>query len=257
MDLQLNGRTAVVMASTSGLGAAIATGLANEGANVVVTGPDQDKAERLAKTLPAAIGAHLDIANPDGLQSVVDAARRAFGEPDIIVLNGPGPRASAAGDLDADGARSAFDTLVLPHISLVRLVLPAMRCGGWGRILAVGSSGVVAPIPMLTASNMGRAALAAYLKSLASEVARDGITVNMLLPGRIATARTTALDAATAVRSGASVEQVRAQSHSRIPTGRYGDSAEFAATAVFLCSVKASYITGSLVRCDGGLLANL
>ena len=132
-----------------------------------------------------------------------------------------------------------------------------MRRQGWGRILAIGSSGVVAPLPNLALSNLGRAALAGYLKTLAAEVAVDGVTVNMLLPGRIATDRTAALDQAAASRTGRSVSQVREQSQQLIPAGRYGDPAEFGAAAAFLCSAPASYITGTAMRCDGGLVNTL
>jgi 3-oxoacyl-[acyl-carrier protein] reductase len=142
-------------------------------------------------------------------------------------------------------------------VALLRAVVPGMRERGWGRVLAVGSSGVEAPLPNLAASNVGRAALAAYLKTLATEVAADGVTVNLLLPGRIATDRVAALDEAAARRQDRPVAEVRAASRAAIPTGRYGEPAEFGAVAAFLCSERASYVTGSLVRCDGGMLAHL
>jgi len=133
-------------------------------------------------------------------------------------------------------------------------VLPGMRERGFGRIVAVGSSGVQQPIDRLVASNAARAALAGYLKTLASEVAADGVTVNMVLPGRIATDRTAALDRAAAERTGVTPEQARARSEGAIPMGRYGTPAEFAAVVTFLASTAASYVTGEQIRCDGGVV---
>jgi 3-oxoacyl-[acyl-carrier protein] reductase len=257
MDLGLTGRTALVLASTGGLGAAIATALGEEGANVVVTGRTRDRAEALAASLPSATAVVADLTAPDAADVVVEATRSAFGEPDIVVLNGPGPAPGRAEDLDEAGVRAATETLLASHVATVRRTLPAMRARGWGRILAVGSSGVESPLANLASSNVGRSALAAYLKTLASEVAADGVTVNMLVPGRIATDRVAALDEAAATREGRPVEEVRAASRARIPAGRYGDPAEFGALGAFLCSDLASYTTGSLVRCDGGLLDHL
>lgn len=257
MDLGIRGRTALVLAATGGLGAAVARALGDEGARVVVAGRDLAKAEKVAADLPTASALAVDLTAPDAVSRLLEGTRTAFGEPEIVVLNGPGPRPGAAADMDADAATAATDLLLRAHVDLVHRALPAMRQARWGRILAVGSSGVEAPLPMLAASNVGRAALAAYLKTLAAEVAVDGITVNMLLPGRIATDRVAALDAAAAERRGDDVALVRAASEARIPAGRYGAPEEFGAAAAFLCSAPASYLTGGLVRCDGGLLGNL
>jgi 3-oxoacyl-[acyl-carrier protein] reductase len=125
---------------------------------------------------------------------------------------------------------------------------------GWGRIIAVGSSGVQQPLPDLTSSNLGRAALAGYLKTLAAEVAPHGVTVNMVLPGRIDTDRVTQIDRSTAERTGGTAEEARRASEATIPVGRYGTPAEFAAVAVFLAGDGAGYVTGEQIRCDGGLV---
>jgi 3-oxoacyl-[acyl-carrier protein] reductase len=257
MDLGLRGRTALVLASTGGLGAAVARALGEEGVDVVVTGRNREAAEKVAADLPSAVALTVDLTQPNAPQRLLEGTREAFGDPDVVVLNGPGPKPGAAADLDGDATAAATDLLLNAHVALVHRALGPMRKRGWGRVLAVGSSGVEAPLPMLAASNVGRAALAAYLKTLSAEVAGDGVTVNMLLPGRIATDRVAALDAAAAERQGLSVEEVRTSSRARIPTGRYGDPDEFGAVAAFLCSARASYVTGSLVRCDGGLLGNL
>ena len=256
MDLGLNGRTALVLASTGGLGEATARALGAEGANVVVTGRNEERAKEVAAELPSATGVGCDLSEPDAAERLLAATRDAYGEPDIVVLNGPGPKPGRSTDLGPGDARAAVDLLVETHLALVTLTLPAMRAAGWGRILAVGSSGVQQPIPTLAASNVGRAALAAYLKTLATEVAGDGVTVNMLLPGRIATDRVASLDAAAAERTGKSVEETRKAAEATIPTGRYGEPVEFGAVAAFLCSDTASYVTGGQIRCDGGMIAH-
>lgn len=257
MDLKIKDRVALVLASTGGLGAATARALANEGAHVVITGRNAERAERLAASLPSATAVPVDLTEPRAVEHLLTATREAYGEPDIVVLNGPGPKPGAAAGLDAEDIDTIGDLLLKAHVALVKRALPHMRAQGWGRILAIGSSGVQDPLPMLVASNIGRAGLAAYLKTLASEVAADGVTVNLQLPGRIATDRVAALDEAAARRQGCTPEEVRAASQAKIPAGRYGTPDEFGALAAFLCSSAASYITGSAVRCDGGMLAHL
>jgi 3-oxoacyl-[acyl-carrier protein] reductase len=257
MDLGLAGRTAVVCASTSGLGEATARALAAEGARVVVSGRRGERAVEIAAELPEAVGAGVDLTEPDGPETLVARARDAFGPVDVLVLNSGGPPPSTAATLDTDALTDALLPLLLAQQRLVSLVLPAMRERGWGRILGVGSSGVVEPIPGLALSNVGRAALAGYLKTLAGEVAADGVTVNLLLPGRIATARTAQVDEAVAEREGISAAEAESRAAASIPAGRYGSAAEFGAVAAFLCSVAASYVTGTATRCDGGLVGGL
>lgn len=257
MDLGLSGRTALVCSSTGGLGEAIARKLAEEGADTVVCGRRGNRAKEIAGELPSAVGVEADLLTEDGPRKLYESTVAAFGPPDVLVLNGPGPRPAPATGISAGDVDDALDATVRRHIELVALALPAMRERGWGRILAVGSSGIVAPLPNLALSNLGRAALAAYLKSLAAEVAAEGVTVNLLLPGRISTDRTTAVDAANAERSGRTVAEVARESAAAIPAGRYGRPSEFAAVAAFLCGAPASYVTGTAVRCDGGLVRTL
>jgi 3-oxoacyl-[acyl-carrier protein] reductase len=257
MDLGIAGRTAVVCASTSGLGEAIARALAAEGAHVVVSGRRGERARQIAGELPSAVGVEVDLTEPTDDERLLRAAREAFGEIDILILNGPGPAPRLAAQVTEPDVDRAIDTLLRPHVRLVSAVLPGMRERRWGRILAVGSSGVSAPLPNLALSNLGRAALAGYLKTLAAEVAADGVTVNLLLPGRIATARSTALDQAYADRSGRTVDEVEAQAVAQIPARRYGEPAEYGDVAAFLCSRQASYVTGTALRCDGGLVDTL
>lgn len=254
MDLGLTGKVALVLGSTAGLGRASAEALAAEGAHVVVVGRRAELVDALVASLPSATGVVADVTDPDSPALLVNRAREELGEVDIVVLNGGGPPPGAADSFTAESAQAAFDLLLKQHVTLVGEVLPGMRERGWGRILAIGSSGVRQPIPTLTASNVGRAALAAYLKTLAGTVARDGVTVNMVLPGRVDTDRVAQLDRAAADRTGVTPEASRASSEAGIPAGRYGDPAEFGAVVAFLASQQAAYVTGEQVRVDGGLV---
>jgi 3-oxoacyl-[acyl-carrier protein] reductase len=255
MDTGLQGKTAIVPGSTSGLGEAVARSLAAEGANVVVAGRRGERARSVARELGSAVGVEVDLADPDAPHTLVEAAREHFGEVDVLVLNSGGPPPGDAAAMDEESLRQALEVLLLRQRSLVDLVLPQMRESGWGRVVAIGSGGVQQPIVGLALSNVARAGLAAYLKSLAPVVAPDGVTVNMVLPGRIATDRLDVLDSAAAQTTGEDVAEVRRRSQAGIPAGRYGTPQEFAAVVTFLCSTAASYVTGEQVRCDGGMTA--
>lgn len=257
MDLQLRGRTAFVAASTAGLGRAVAEALAHEGAHVAVTGRRGDLAAEIAAGLPSAIGIELDILDADSRAAALERATEEFGPIDVLVLNGPGPPAGTAQDLAPEDIADSFRRLVSPGHDLVSRVLPQMREQRWGRVLAIGSSGVVAPLPNLASSNLGRAALAGYLKTLAAEVAADGVTVNLLLPGRIATERVAQLDAVAAERAGVDPAEIARRSRETIPMGRYGEAHEFGSAAAFLCGGPAAYVTGVALRVDGGLARSL
>ncbi|MEU8435919.1 SDR family oxidoreductase [Streptomyces sp. NPDC029216] len=252
MELGIAGRTALVCASTSGLGRAVAEALAREGARVVVSGRREELARGIAAELPSATGVGVDLLTPTGPARLVERATAAFGPIDILVLNGPGPRPATVTEIQDHELGASVDSLVTTHHRLLSLTLPDMRRRRWGRVLAIGSSAVTAPIGDLALSGIGRTALAAYLKMLATEVAADGVTVNMLLPGRIATGRVEQLDAARAAVAGHTVGAERARSAARIPMNRYGSPEEFAQSAAFLCSEAAAYITGTALRCDGG-----
>ncbi|GAA4036724.1 SDR family oxidoreductase [Arthrobacter methylotrophus] len=261
MDLGISGKTAFVAASTGGLGLAVARGLAAEGVRVAITGRRGELAEKIAAELQAdghsAVAVEADLSTPGGVSAAVERAVDMLGPIDILVLNGPGPKPGAAASLGADDIAAAFELLVKPHHALVSKILPGMRERRWGRILAIGSSGIVAPLPNLAVSNTGRAALTGYLKTLAAEVALDAVTVNMLLPGRIATDRVAELDRAAAKRRGTTPEEIQLESRKTIPARRYGEPEEFGAAGAFLCSAPASYITGVALRCDGGLIRSL
>ena len=180
-----------------------------------------------------------------------------LGGVDVLVNNTGGPPPGGIEAQDSATWRGQFDTMVLRLIEMTNLVLPGMRDRGWGRVLTLASSGIVQPIPNLSISNTIRSALVGWSKSLSNEVARDGITVNILAPGRILTARTDQLDSAAASRQGKTLDEVRAASAATIPAGRYGTVEEFAAVAAFLVSQPASYVTGGVVRCDGGSIRSV
>ena len=260
MSADLAGRRALVLGGSSGLGNACALELARHGARVTVTSRDSQRAQAAAAQLPG--GAHegvgVDLAapgdDPAGVSAFLSAAPLG-GRVDILVLNSGGPAPGRAVDIDSDEVAAALRPLLLSQISVVQALLPSMLTAGWGRIVAIGSSGIQQPLPSLALSNIGRAALAAYLKSLATDVADRGVTVNMVLPGRIATDRLAALDRGRAHATNTTVEAVESASRATIPTGRYGKPDEFASAVRFLCSPAASYITGEQIRVDGGLVS--
>ena len=254
MDLGINGKRALVLGGSKGLGRGIAEALAAEGAIVALTGRDQAKAAQSAAQIgDSAQGFALDLANPDAIDTFLDRLAADFGKIDILVLNGGGPPPSLAAEIDPAFWRAQFDTMVLAGMRITNRLLPSMRQNGWGRIMAVASTSIREPIPGLTASNALRSAVAGWLKTLAGEVAAEGVTVNMLLPGRLATDRTLSFDRMDAESEGLSLETVAARSQSDIPVGRYGTPAEFGAAAAFLASRQAGYITGVALPIDGGL----
>ncbi|WP_390891188.1 SDR family oxidoreductase [Rhodococcus rhodochrous] len=261
LSTDLTGRHALVLGGTSGLGFASASALAAAGATVTVTSRDAERAANVAASLTGSghRGLALDLAATPDTDAGTDAFISAITDQpavDILVLNGGGPPPAAAIDVDAAMTATALQPLLLSQINIVRSVLPQMMTAGWGRIVAIGSSGVQQPIPTLALSNIGRAALAAYLKSLAADVAHHGVTVNMVLPGRIGTDRVAALDEARAKATGHTVDEIRDASRATIPAGRYGNPDEFAAAVAFLCSPQASYITGVQLRADGGMVGS-
>lgn len=256
MDLGLRDKVALVTGATSGLGLASAKALAAEGASVAICGRRGDVAKREAEAIgPRAIGLEGDITDPDTPQRIVDETVARLGRVDILVGSTGGPTPGTALDTPPDAYDDALALLVKPMVRLSHLVVPAMREAGWGRIVFVTSTVVREPVPMLVLSDSVRMAVHGFAKTLAKQVASHGITVNCVLPGRIATDRVASLDQAAAAASGRSLEDVRTAGERSIPAGRYGDPAEFGAAVTFLCSTQAAYITGASLPVDGGATA--
>jgi 3-oxoacyl-[acyl-carrier protein] reductase len=254
MDLGLENRQALVTGASRGLGRAIAAALAAEGAQVVAVARNLERLNDLVASSVGGRGSITARACDLGDGPAIEALGKLLQEVDILVLNTGGPPPGSASDTtDAVWSRQ-FEAMFLSAIRLTRLALPGMRERGFGRILAVVSSGVIQPIPNLGISNALRAALVGWCKTLAGEVAAEGITVNCIAPGRIATDRVAELDQGRAKREGLDIAQVEREARATIPAGRYGDAAEFASVAAFLASSHASYMTGGVIRVDGGMI---
>ncbi len=250
MDLQLQGKTALVLGASKGLGRAIAVALAAEGSEVVTVARSEGQSHGVQH-----IAADLD--DPAAPQAIIDAVTAAGRSPDILVLNAGGPPTGGAASTTPADFAAVLPRMFNAQLALAQAFLPAMRARGFGRILAVASTSLVTPIPGLVLSNAVRAMLASWCKTLAAEVAADGVTVNLLLPGQIATDRLTSLHAAMAAGSGMAPEQVTSRSIAAIPAGRLGRPEEFGDIAAFLASPRAAFITGSAIKVDGGQTATL
>lgn len=260
MELGLRNKTALVMGASRGLGAAIARGLAEEGVTVYAAARNISAitawACELAPTSGAVIPLQLDLSDIDSVNEAINSLVAAGGV-DILVNNSGGPPPAAAVDAKRTDWLNHFEAMAANIFHMTACLLPAMRKKRWGRVISIASSGVEQPIAGLALSNGIRSALIGWSKTLAAEVAGDGVTVNVLLPGRIHTQRVDELDAAAANRSSKSIEEIAAESAASIPTGRYGRPEEFASVAVFLASEPASYVTGSKIRVDGGAIRSV
>jgi 3-oxoacyl-[acyl-carrier protein] reductase len=261
MDLKIAGKRALVLASTRGLGRGIAEKLADEGAHVLLCGRSTGRLEEAVASIRDKGGkadfVTADLADPDIVDQLADHVDQKLGGIDILVNNTGGPPPGSMTDASLDVLAKQFDMMVLRVMQITARFLPAMKAQGWGRVLTVASSGVIQPIPNLGLSNALRSALVGWSKSMANENAADGVTFNMLLPGRIQTERVDELDEANSKRTGKPIEDVRETARAAIPAGRYGTVDEFAAVAAFLVSDPASYLTGGLIRCDGGAIKSV
>lgn len=242
MNLGLQGRTALVLGASSGLGLASAEALREEGANVVMFARResllQDVAGRIGATPVAG-----DIRRGSDLEAAVQTAVDTFGGLDVVVMNGGGPPLGAAATLSEESVFDAFELLMRPVVQLVDLALPHLRASGQGRIISISSVSVREPIPNLALSNAIRPGVWGYLKTLSRELGPDAITVNTVAPGQIATARL------SEVYGG---EPPPSQTEA-IPLGRFGDPREVGVVVCFLASARASYLTGCLIPVDGGV----
>src|SRR3954471_23863324 len=245
MDLGLKGRRALVTAASKGIGFGIARALADEGSAVAVSSRSRERIEAAAKEIGATPFEH-DTSDVDGAPGLIDRVEDELGPLDILVTNsgGPPPGADALG-FSREQWEEAYRMLVLGPIALVERAIPGMRERGFGRIVSVSSSAVREPIPVLMLSNTHRSGLLAAFKTISRQVAGDGVTLNSVLPGRIATAR-------LADTSG-SLEGAEEAAREHVPAGRLGTIEEMGAVAAFLCSNGAGYVTGQAVLVDGGL----
>ena len=266
MDLGLKNRRALVMGGTKGLGRSIADALAEEGAAVTISGRDQGRLDETAAALRAkgatsAVGVVADVASGEAMDRLAEAAVAAMGGVDILVLNHGGPPQCTALEMTEAQLVEWFQHIVVSPIRIANTLLPTMRTRGWGRIIVVGSTGMQQPIPNLALSNTLRASIWAWLKTMSGEVAKDGVTMNVLAPGTIHTDRTNETAAASARRRNISFEEALAErlaeSAAQIPAGRVGMPDEYGPMGAFLASDKAGYITGSLIRVDGGRIRGM
>lgn len=256
MDLELNGKRALVLGASRGLGMAIAKSLAAEGATVFAAARSRDKIAGWAEGMTDVTPLALDLADLSQVDGVVDELLKDGGV-DIIVNNGGGPPPGTAQSAERGQWLTHFEAMAANLFHLNTQLLPAMKGRGWGRIVSITSSGVEQPIPNLALSNGIRSAVVGWSKTLANEVAGDGITVNVVMPGRIHTQRVDELDAAAAKRTETDVADVAAKSRATIPAGRYGKPEEFADVVTFLASARAGYVTGSKIRIDGGSIKSI
>ncbi len=256
MDLGIKGKVALVIASSRGLGQAMAVSLAREGVKVAVTGRNAQGLQRSVELIESAGGTALaltwDLSDAALIDRLITQVEQELGPIDILINNTGGPPPTPAAGQDPTLWQKSFNDMVLSLISITDRVLPGMRQRGWGRIITSTTSGAVAPIKNLAISNTLRAALLAWSKTLSAEVAADGVTVNVIMPGRIATDRLRQLDEARATRENISYDSVVQASLKQIPLGRYGDPKEYGDAATFLASQNASFITGTVMRVDGG-----
>jgi 3-oxoacyl-[acyl-carrier protein] reductase len=258
MQTGLEGKRALVLGASKGLGFGIAQGLAAEGARVAVASRTAEGSKAAADRIGnGALSFVCDTAKADQVDALAKDVTDAFGGVDILVLNSGGPPPGKAQGVSSEQWRQSFEGMFVNLVRITDLLLPGMIERKFGRIMSVISSGVIQPIPNLAISNAIRPALVGWGKTLSNEVAAFGVTVNAIAPGRIETDRLKQLDAANAERTGRSVDEVATAARAGIPAGRYGNSDEFAAAAVFLASEKASFITGSILRVDGGQISSV
>ncbi|RXT02806.1 SDR family oxidoreductase [Ammoniphilus sp. CFH 90114] len=261
MDLNLQGKVALVVASSQGLGKAVATQLVKEGASVMLTSRDEKNLQAACEELTSlGLGkvsyCPADITKVEDVQRLVQVTRDTLGKIDILINNAGGPPGGNFEQFSDEDWQKAFELNLLSYIRMIREVLPDLKKEG-GRIINIASSSIKVPIPGLILSNTFRTGIVGLSKSLAEELAPYNILVNTVAPGRIATARVAFLDELKAKKLGVSREDIEEQSKKTIPLGRYGAPEEFANVVAFLVSDAGSYMTGSSLLVDGGMVKSI
>ncbi len=258
MDLNLHGRVALVVASSKGLGKAVAKQLALEGCNVMLTSRDAEQLAATRQEISEVSSSQIescacDITRAEEIGALVAVTREKFGAIDILVNNSGGPPGGGFDQHDDENWQKAFELNLLSYVRLIRAALPDLKANA-GRIINITSSSIKQPIPNLILSNVYRMGLLGLAKSLAEELAPHNVRINTIAPGRIGTDRTAHLDQLKADRLGITRETVEEDSQRNIPLGRYGSPDEFAKVVAFLVSDASSYVTGSSLMVDGGMV---
>ncbi|CAH0345888.1 SDR family oxidoreductase [Bacillus sp. CECT 9360] len=261
MDYQLTGKNAIVVASSKGLGKAIAAELLKEGANVLIVSRDENKLAAVQSELSELgkgriIYSQADVRNYEEIKEMVEKAVSQLGGIDILVNNAGGPPAGSFEQMTDHEWQNSFELNLLSYIRTIRECLPYLKKRG-GKIINIASSSIKEPIPGLILSNTFRTAIVGLSKTLAEEFAPYGIIINTVAPGRIATDRVRHLDEVNAEKNGISVEEVEENVKSNIPLGRYGKPEEFARVVTFLVSDANTYMTGSAFLVDGGMIKSI
>lgn len=258
MDFGIKGKRALLLAASGGLGKASALALAREGVAVAVSSSNLERAQAAAADIVAetggtAVGLLGDLSNPANMQALVAEATEALGgEIDILLLNHGGPKMQSALEVSQEIMSTQVNMMVLSQIAVAQAVVPGMVERGWGRVMMVGASVVSQPIPNNVLSNMFRNALAQYCKTLANEVVKSGVTVNVVSPMAVLTERTRDMAAQNAAKKGVTAAEELAAREANLPSGRFGKPEEYGALVAFLASDHAAYSTGSNWRVDGG-----
>lgn len=262
MDYGLRGRVALVNAASKGIGRGIAEALAAEGVNLVLSARTEETLRSTAEEIAARHGVEVvpiaaDVTRAETAPRLVETALARFGRLDILICNSGGPPGGTFATLDDAAWQAAFELLLLNVVRMVRAALPPLRASGHGRIVSVSSTSVKQPIPGLLLSNSLRAGVVGLLKTLADEVAPDGITVNTVLPGRILTDRLREVHRGRAASEGVPVDDLVHATATEVPLGRIGTPSDMGHLVAFLCSDAAAYITGTTIPVDGGLVRGL
>ena len=259
MNLNLNGKVAMVAAASKGLGFGIAKALSEEGALVSIASRDETAIKATADKLKKetgndVIGCSFDATDPSSILRWRDETIQHFGSVDCLVVNAGGPPTGNFDSFEDDDWQSAFELTLLSSVRMIRAVLPAMRKQGGGSILTITSSSIKEPIDILLLSNVMRSGVVSLAKSLSQQLAPENIRVNNLVPGRIDTDRVRSLDQIAAEKNGVTAEQIKEAGEKQIPLGRYGNTDDFGKAGAFLLSDAASYITGLTMTVDGGTM---